>query len=61
MKLTIKDIVRHLAKEEKGLSEVKIGDIREIVAILSDMVYLNPVVISVLLKNGEKRFKRYTK
>lgn len=51
---TFKDICSFIASEEKGRSEVSIGNVREIMKIVSIMVYENPEILRTLLTNGKK-------
>ncbi len=63
--MNIKKLVSIIAQKEGKKSQVKVGDIREIVGILSDMLFkeLNEDNFSVdtllaLIKNGKRRSKK---
>jgi hypothetical protein len=57
--MKISDLVKHIAKHEGKKSQVKIGDIREIVGIISDLVYetytQDLAMFFVLYQNGKRR------
>lgn len=53
--MTINELVQAIAKREGHKSQSRIGDIREIIAILSDMSYDSHDCISSIIKNGIKR------
>jgi len=68
--MNIKELVRHIAKTEGKKSNVKIGDIREIVGIISDVAYrdLRTVfppekrgTIYHVVQNGLRRSKKAKK
>jgi len=48
------EICSFIALKEKGKSEVSIGNVREIMKIVSVMVYNNPEILRALLANGKK-------
>lgn len=54
----IKEIVSKVAQSEKLRVQVAVGNIREIVGILSDMIYLSSNVGFVLYENGRRRSKK---
>jgi hypothetical protein len=60
---TIKELASAIAKKEGKKSQARIGDIREILSILSDMLFdekndrLDDLV-TILYKNGRKRAKK---
>ena len=67
--MNIATLVSHLAKGEDGKSKVKVGDVREIVALLSDQLFIEfealgyvetPKVPSLksLYLNGKRRAKK---
>jgi hypothetical protein len=61
--MKISEIVSLIAKAEGKKSQVKVGNIREIVGILSDLLVKSLgegdyTVLQNLLKNGEKRAKK---
>jgi len=57
MKTTFKSLASELTVLEEGKSNVKIGDMREILSKLSVLMVENPEVISVLIDNGIKKKK----
>lgn len=56
--MTIKFICSEIAKREGKKIQTPIGDIREIVGIVSDLIYAEDNVFEKLWNNGEKRAKR---
>jgi hypothetical protein len=60
-KITIKSIVHRIAVCEGKKSQVKVGDVREITAIISDLVVKYPGVIAALIENGLKRASKKKK
>jgi len=60
--MTLTDLYKHIAKHEGKKSQVKIGDIREIVGIISDLVYGDDKrsyeTHRALWLNGKRRAKR---
>ena len=64
--MTIKELVSEIAKREAGKSNVKVGDIREIIGHLSDMVFVDELygdiklnnLVSMLYANGKRRAKK---
>ncbi len=54
---SIKELVSALCKAEKGKSEIRVGDMREAIAKLSDLMYENPEIADMLIKNGKARAK----
>lgn len=58
----IKQLASELAKREGKKSQARIGDIREILGILSDLFIDDPLgVFSILLSNGSRRRMRKKK
>jgi hypothetical protein len=56
--LTRNQMIRALMLEEQGKSEMKIHDLRQVLADLSDWIWKDPRVILLLLDMGKKREKR---
>lgn len=62
--MKISELVSHIAKKEAGKSNVKIGDIREIVGIISDLIFKdqqignNETTYLTLHKSGKRRSKK---
>ena len=56
--MKIKEIVTTIADLEGKKDNDSIGNIREIVAIISDMIFANPEILKSLLKNGKRRAKK---
>lgn len=59
--MTIKEICSELAKREAKLKQAPIGNVRELVAIISDLMVEDSSVIQTLLSNGSKRAKKAKK
>lgn len=58
---TIPQIVSAIAAKEGRKHEAPVGDIREIVSIISDMVFDDDEVANVLKNNGRRRAKKRVK
>lgn len=57
--MTIRSLASQIAKAEGKKSQSRIADIREILSLLSDIMYAEPAgCSSVLYDNGSKRFKK---
>lgn len=60
--MTIKELVSELCKREKGKSNVSVGDVRELISHLSDMIFeFGPEVARAIYLNGVRRAKRKAK
>lgn len=57
MDTTFNSIASQIALLEDGKSNVKIGDVREILSKLSVLMATDPEVISVLIQNGLQNIK----
>jgi hypothetical protein len=55
--MKIKEIIKEVAKVEGKKDNDSIANIREIISILSDMIYSNEEVIISLFNNGKRRSK----
>lgn len=55
---SVKEIASEIAKREGKKSSARVGDIREIVAILSDLSVEDSGVIAIIVRNGQRRLKR---
>lgn len=55
---TMKDLATAIAKQEGKKTQARIGEVREILSVLSDMIYLDSVLIELLINNGKKRAKK---
>ena len=56
---TMRSLASEIAKREGKKSEARVGDIREILGILSDIVYeTNFDTMLIILDNGVRRSKR---
>jgi thymidylate synthase len=66
--MTIAELVKYIAEKEGKKSQVKIGDVREVVAVLSDLLHeiatdgddgLDQVdmIVAKLRANGKRRHK----
>lgn len=56
--MKIGQLASAIAKKEGHKSQSRIGDIREILAILSDMSYSSPEPLQAIIKNGIARAKK---
>lgn len=59
--MNIRELASKIAKIEGHKSQTRIGDIREILAILSDLSLTSPEAIHCIVKNGVTRSKRLGK
>ena len=57
--MNIKELASLIAKREGRKSQVSVGDIREILALLCDLYYADPVaLIDLFSKHAQKRNKK---
>lgn len=56
--MTMKELTSYIALSEGKKKSVQIGDVREVLAILSDMLYEDPRIVSTLFMNGQSRAKK---
>ena len=61
--MKIKELVSHIAEQEGKLKEVSVGNIREIVGIVSDLLFSElfnggSEALKELYKNGSRRAKK---
>ena len=56
--MTFSALASKVAMVEGKKSQAAIGDIREILGILSDFLYSDPEVLLLLLANGKRRSTR---
>jgi len=56
-RMKIKELITKIAKKEGKKVQTPVGNIREIVSIISDLCVKDPSVISALISNGQKRKK----
>jgi hypothetical protein len=54
--ITFNEIVADVANKEGKTLQEHVGNVRETVSIISDMMYEDPNVFIVLYKNGERRY-----
>jgi len=54
----MKEIATEIAKAEGKKTQARIGEVREILGLLSDMIYLDVVVVEILINNGKRRAKK---
>jgi hypothetical protein len=63
--MTLNELATEIAKREGNKSQARIGDIREIIGILSDLSYNTPQtaldVLNMLVASGAKRAKMKAK
>jgi len=60
----ITELCREITKRESGKKEVNIAQVREILGILSDMLFsveYGTKVLKILLANGKRRFVKRMK
>lgn len=56
--MTIQELASKIARIEGHRSQTRIGDIRELLSIVSDLTYKSPDAVDCLVKNGIARAKR---
>lgn len=56
--MTITHLASEIASREGKKIQVSVGNIRELLAILSDKIIEDPTIIALLIKNGERRKRR---
>ena len=59
--MKIKEIVAALAALEGKKHQVSVGNVREIIGLLSDLAYASPLIGLSLYDNGKRRTKRKKK
>lgn len=59
--MKLKELTKAVAEAEGLKEEVSVGNVREIIAILSDLVFTDSSVITTLIENGARRAKRVRK
>lgn len=65
--MTVNNLASCLTKAEGKKHQASVGDVRELLGILSDMIYIQigtkcrAEIFTVLYLNGEKRFKKAAK
>jgi len=53
--MKMREIAMKVIKKERGKKRLNIGDINEVLGIVSDLCATNSSVVSTLIKNGERR------
>lgn len=56
--MTIKQIVKLIVEAEGKKSQVSVGDVREIVGLVAELLAMNSEAHATLLKLGIKRLKK---
>lgn len=56
--MNIKQLTKAIVEAEAGKSNVKIGDVREILRIIADLAVDDPEVIVALVRYANKRARR---
>ena len=56
--MNLKELYKVIAKREGKKSEVSIGNIREIVGIIADILVKHPKTVSTLYRLGQRRAKK---
>jgi len=59
--MTIKELASLLAKKEGKKTQARIGEIRELLSLLSDLACADSNVLAALVINGQRRAKRKKK
>jgi hypothetical protein len=59
--MTLRELISKIAKQEGKKHQAGIGDIREIIGIISDEIHKDIKVAKSLLMNGMRRAKRSKK
>ena len=59
--MNIKQIVSRIAKAEGRKHQASVGDVREIISLLCDLIGDDPAVTFALLDNAQRRKKRRTR
>lgn len=54
---SLKDLFSSIAKQEGKKHQASVGDVREIVGLVSEAMALDSEVVAALIKNGQKRLK----
>lgn len=55
--MTYSQLVKRISKLEGKKHQCSVGDVRELLAIISEMMFLEPEVLDALLKLGHRRSK----
>jgi len=55
---SVTELAQRIAKIEGKKKELSLPQIREVIAIVSDLSQSNPEIFALLTKNGERRLKR---
>lgn len=53
----LKEIYSYIAKHEKGKDEISIGNIREVVKLISELIVKDEDALKSLVNNGKRRLK----
>lgn len=53
----LKEIYSYIAKHEKGKEEISIGNIREVVKLISELIVEDEAALKSLVSNGRRRLK----
>lgn len=59
--MKMKDLVSKVALTEGKKNQASVGDVREILGIVSDIIFAEPESYDVLYTNGKKRAKKNSK
>lgn len=59
--MKVSELVSKIAKLEGKKHQTKVGDVREIVGLVSDAAFNDSEVITALVANGKRRAKRGSK
>jgi hypothetical protein len=59
--MNIKQAQNEIVKREGGKSNIIIGDVREVIGHLSDLMFEDSTLVAMLIANGARRAKRKKK
>ncbi len=59
--MTIRELATEIAKREGKKSQVSVGNVREILGHISDLVVSDPSSLNAIMANGYRRAKRKKK
>ena len=56
--MTLKELASKISKLEGKKHEASVGDVREIIGLISDQLASDPALADLLIKNGKRRSKK---
>lgn len=57
-KISLNDVAKHVTCMEGGKVNLSIAQVKEVQRVLSVFCYLNPLIVSALIKNGEMVYNK---